>query len=70
MPNQLRNWHGIRPKEDSVKQDDILLQLAIVRLVQFGQQVGVSPEEMVLMLESGVSVHDLLAFLERKASGA
>jgi hypothetical protein len=46
------------------------LQYVIVRLVQFGQQVGVSPEEMVLMLESGVSVHDLLAFLERKASEA
>lgn len=61
---------GSEPKDDSVKQDDIFLQLAIVRLVQFGQQVGVSPEEMVLMLESGVSVNDLLAFLERKASRA
>ena len=56
--------------ESDPKPDEILLQRAIERLVQFAQQVGVSPEEMIGMLESGVSVYDLLAFLERKASGS
>ena len=59
-----------RPPESDPKPDEILLQRAIERLVRFGQQVGVSPEEMVAMLDSGVSVYDLLAFLERKASGS
>jgi hypothetical protein len=56
--------------EDSAEQDEILLQRTVDRLVRFGQQVGVSPEEMILLLDSGISVPDLLAFLEWKGSGA
>ncbi|MGA8539622.1 MAG: hypothetical protein WB566_08985 [Terriglobales bacterium] len=39
------------------------------KLIQYGDLVGVSAKEMVEMLESGVSINNLLAFLERKASG-
>ncbi len=49
-------------------EDEILLQRAVDRLVRFGKQVGVSPEEMITLLDSGVSIPDLLAFLEWKAS--
>jgi len=38
--------------------------------VWYGQQVGVTPEEMISLLDSGISIHDLLAFLASKASGA
>lgn len=56
-------------KDDTVKQDDILLQYAMEKLIQYGDLVGVSAKEMVEMLESGVSINNLLAFLERKTSG-
>jgi hypothetical protein len=35
-----------------------------------GKQVGVTPEEMISLLDSGVSIPDLLAFLASKTSGA
>ncbi len=55
--------------EDSFEQDEILLEYAVDELVRFGQQIGVSPEEMISLLDSGISVPDLLAFLEWKATG-
>jgi len=55
-----------RDSEDSAEQDEILLQRAVEGLVRFGQQVGVSPEEMISLLDSGISVSDLLAFLKGK----
>ena len=59
-----------RDSEDSAEQDEILLQRAVEGLVRFGQQVGVSPEEMISLLDSGISVSDLLAFLKWKAATA
>jgi hypothetical protein len=56
--------------EDFVERDAILLQQAVEKLVQFGQQVGVAPEEMISLLDSGISIGDLLAFLASKTSGA
>jgi hypothetical protein len=38
--------------------------------VRFGQQVGVTPEEMISLLDSGLSVRDLLAFLTSKVFAA
>jgi len=35
-----------------------------------GNQVGVTPEEMISSLDSGISIHDLLAFLAAKSSVA
>ena len=56
--------------EDFVEKDAILLQQAVEKLVHFGQQVGVPPEEMISLLDSGISIRDLLAFLASKTSGA
>ena len=56
--------------EDFVEKDAILLQQAVEKLVHFGQQVGVPPEEMISLLDSGISIGDLLAFLASKTSGA
>jgi hypothetical protein len=46
------------------------LEQAVEKLVRFGQQVGVTPEEMISLLDSGISIRDLLAFLASKTSGA
>ena len=57
--------------EDFVEKGAILLQQAVEKLVQFGQQVGVPPEEMISLLDSGISIRDLPAFLvASKTSGA
>ncbi len=51
------------------KADAITLQRAVEKLVRFGQQIGVSPEEMISPLDSGIRVADLLAFLATKRVG-
>jgi hypothetical protein len=38
--------------------------------VRFGQQVRVTPEKMISLLDSGISIRGLLAFLAWKSSGA
>ncbi len=61
---------GSRPNDfRNAEQDKILLQQAVEKLVRLGQQVGVGPEEMIALLDSGISVRDLLAFLDWKALG-
>jgi hypothetical protein len=47
-----------------------LMDQAIAKLVFVGDRVGVTPEEMISMLESGMSVSELLAFLASKNFGA
>jgi hypothetical protein len=49
--------------------DSIMLEQVAEKLVRYGQQVGVTPEKMISLLDSGISIHDLLAFLAAKASG-
>jgi hypothetical protein len=56
--------------KDFDERDAILLEQVVEKLVRFGQQVGVTPEQMISLLDSGISMHDLLAFLASKSSGA
>lgn len=39
------------------------LQRAIAKIVAFGAQVGVTAEQMILLLQSGMTVRELLAYL-------
>jgi hypothetical protein len=55
---------------DFGEQDAQLLEQAAEKLVRFGQQVGVTPEEMISLMDSRVSIKDRLAFLASKLSGA
>jgi len=55
--------------EDWYEQDALLLEQTVEKLVRFGQQVGVTPEEMISLLDSGISIRDLLAFLASKTLG-
>jgi hypothetical protein len=62
---------GSKQGHDDLEESDArLLKQAVEKLVWFGQQVGVSPEEMISPLDSGISIRDLLAFFASKASGA
>ena len=56
--------------KDFDERDAILMEREAEKLVRFGQQVGVTPEEMISLLDSGISIHDLLAFFAAKSSGA
>jgi hypothetical protein len=44
------------------------LDNAISKLILVGDSVGVTPEEMIAKLESGMSMSDLLAYLTSKKS--
>lgn len=57
-----------QPNERPNNYGELLLERAVERLVEFGQRVGVSPEDMISLLDSGVSIPALLAFLDSKAS--
>jgi hypothetical protein len=59
-PSHIKNVEGF------LDPDKILH--AIDELVRFGQKVGVSPEEIIALLDSGIGVRDLLAFFDDKAS--
>jgi hypothetical protein len=56
----------IKNVEDFLDQDKILN--AIDELVRFGLKVGVGPEEIIALLDSGIGVRDLLAFFDGQAS--
>ena len=60
---------GSQPKDFDQK-DAVLLERVAEKLVWYGQQVGVTPEEMISLLDSGISIKDLFAFLASKSSGA
>ena len=40
-----------------------VLERAVGKMVLLGKQVGVSPDEMIQLLESGLTVVDLLEYL-------
>jgi hypothetical protein len=56
--------------KDLDEKDVILLEQVAEKLVWYGQQVGVTPEEMISLLDSGISIKDLFAFLVSKSAGA
>jgi hypothetical protein len=45
-----------------------VLQNAVDKLIRFGEQVGVNAEEMVLLLDSGMTVRGLLYYLISQSS--
>jgi hypothetical protein len=46
----------------------LALRRAVGKLIRFGEQVGVSPEEMIVLLDSGMSVRGLLYYLASQQS--
>jgi hypothetical protein len=50
--------------------DSKILEGAAEKLILYGQQVGVMPEDLISLLDSGISIRELLIFLLSKSSGA
>jgi len=68
-PHSPQSIDSSQPK-DFDERDAILWEHVAEKLVRFGQQVGVTPEEMISLLDSGISMRDILAFLVSKSAGA
>jgi len=45
-----------------------LLNRAVDKIIRYGERVGARPEEMISLLDSGMSIRDLLLFLASKDS--
>jgi hypothetical protein len=59
-------WQG--PAEEWEREQIPGLSRAVDKLVQFGEQVGVTPEEMVVLLDSGMTMRALLYYLVSQSS--
>ena len=62
---QQTNWIGSFDQTNAA-----VLQQAVEKLVRFGQHVGVTAGDMISLLDSGIDMRDLLAFLASKGLGA
>lgn len=40
-----------------------VLERAVIKLVLIGERVGVTPDQMILLLQSGLTVRELLDYL-------
>ena len=54
---------------DNSETHRLLLEQAVEKVVRVAGRVGVTPDEIVSLLESGMSITELLAFLASKPSG-
>jgi hypothetical protein len=52
-----------------VEEHRVLLEQAVENVVRVAAQVGVTHEDIISLLDSGIGVLDLLAFLASKRSG-
>lgn len=59
---------GCQP-EDCDEKETRMLEQTVEKLERFGQQIGVTPQEMISLLDSGISIRDFIAFLASKSSG-
>lgn len=58
-------------KMDAMQPDEeVNLQMALEKLVRFGQQVGIGPDEMIRLLESGITLSELLRYVASKSGVA
>ena len=58
-----------RHGQDFLQTDALVLERAVEKLVQLGQQLGATPEDMISLLDSGITAVDLLAFLTARTTG-
>lgn len=54
---------GVDSKADGRTARQEVLERAVAKLVLIGEQVGVSTSDMIALLESGLTVAELLEFL-------
>ena len=49
---------------------NVVLERAVAKVVLLGEQVGVSTDQMILLLNSGLTVGELLEYLATRATGS
>ena len=67
---QLHSMRGVDPKADERTARQEVLERAVAKLVLIGEQVGVSTSDMIALLESGLTVAELVEYLTRYDSEA
>ncbi len=58
------------PEPLTFGRDEVVLKRAIAKVILLGDRVGVSAEQMIGMLESGLTVPELLVYLAAKNGAA
>jgi hypothetical protein len=58
VPESQTDWAGPLARDQQE-----VLKRAIAKMVVFGEQVGVSTDQMILLLEAGLTVRELLEYL-------
>jgi hypothetical protein len=58
VPEMLLDW--ARPL---ARDQQEMLKRAVAKMVMLGEQVGVSTDQMILLLDSGLTVRELLEYL-------
>jgi hypothetical protein len=58
------------PKTDWTHRETELINVVVDKILRVAEDVGVTTEEMITLLDSGCSVRDLLVMLAAKRSGA
>ena len=59
----------MQASRNSLSEDQVTwLQRAVEKLVRFGEQVAVSPEQMIAMLDGGLCIGDQLTILTFKGT--
>jgi len=62
--------HSPSPTDELTEREAQVFEQAVTKLVLYGRKVGVPPEEMISLLDSGMSMRGLLEFLAAKGSPA
>jgi hypothetical protein len=59
----------MQTSRNSLSEDQVaLLQRAVEKLVRFGEQVAISPEQMIAMLDGGLCISELLTVLASRCT--
>lgn len=59
----------IQPASDELDESQVsVLEKSVDKLVRFGELVGVTPEEMIRLLDSGFTVGELLNYMASRRS--
>ncbi len=58
VPEMLTDWAGPLARDQQE-----VLKRAVAKMVMLGEQVGVSTDQMILLLDSGLTVRELLEYL-------
>lgn len=57
-----RKFRVVPPETLTYAQREVL-ERAVIKLVLIGERVGVTPDQMILLLQSGLTVRELLDYL-------